>query len=650
MHNFLQKRPVNNQGVSESTTKKKHNTMNDKPNLKPSLKNALTGHCIQVVSKNSCQKSSANSNNTNNNPFLNPFSLETSKKSPSIATKQNRSEADGNLSSQSILKTVPRKPINAQPIGSRSLKKSSVPSTDNRKSSAVATSTSSSSTVGQKRKISSFFSTSNKDCTPTGHTDVTCEDNTQMKENKESSLLNVPPSSSDTLASTGLKLSHSVATSFRAINSINIDTVSEREITGNIEVHNGTEVDRAANGMETVSSTTTENENENENEKRTADHQPDAVYEEEKMVLEQEHEHEQEQVEVEEQEGEGEGEEAAADTADPAPFTPYLIPNLLTPKASGRGVGEDHPHPTPLRTSGVIRSKISSFTQDPQHFSHPARFSLGISRSRLASLVGSKMHPVATPAGAVQLLNTPREARYGAAATPCRRGGVTCVQFDKGGVLCAVGGSNGVLRVYDFDEVTFALHLAANVEIACDPGSETESERGQGQGQGTAVVHPMVHFSGPGRDIADLTWLPSYSGGGEEEQEEEEEEVAVAFTHHPAIHIYDLNTLDRAHCLLPSQERTSGNCCVLCLAPTPPPSLTGTRIGTGKARQKACVNRIVAGGANGILRYWKVPQAGAPSSSSSCRSYSNGRGQASGTKPVWEVLADPLSKAGKTHY
>ena len=36
--------------------------------------------------------------------------------------------------------------------------------------------------------------------------------------------------------------------------------------------------------------------------------------------------------------------------------------------------------------------------------------------------------------------------------------GVNCIKFDNSGVLFAVGGSNGVIRVFDFDEVQHILY------------------------------------------------------------------------------------------------------------------------------------------------------------------------------------------------
>jgi hypothetical protein len=279
---------------------------------------------------------------------------------------------------------------------------------------------------------------------------------------------------------------------------------------------------------------------------------------------------------------------------------PYMIPNLLSPTDSA----DERRKADSLRSSGVVRNKISPFTQDVRHFSHSARQSLGLTHSRMTSLVGRRMHAVAAPAGEVELLNSPRETRYGTSTT--RRGGVTCVKFDKDGVLCAVGSSNGVLRVYDFDEVTYALQLNNNKELICDPEGTVDG--------GTLRVHPMVHFTGPSRDISDICWLPSLA----ENDIGEEDEVAVAFTYSPMINIYDLNTLEKTHHLVPFQaDRSSGNCCILCLE-------------SPSVRTHSRFNTLLAGGGTGMIRRWNLPILSSTND----------------IKPEWEVLADPLSKSG----
>jgi hypothetical protein len=565
MHSFLLKRTTVPDASSERSSKKLKNTKHHKTSKL--IDSAFSANQVSQCVKENKQTSSSNSQ------CQNPFSLSTPKPPLSFLNKQNRVKTDSSVvsSTQSVLKTVSGKSTLSNVT--YSLQKKSVAETKPTSNKCdIVEVPGSGSSNGQGRKISSFFS-SNSNKTNNVHNTVgggSTDSSHQMKENMAVFAPSTPRvenySNSNRIIckDNQSEVFARVPASLRSISAVNIDLpvesadevqeVSEDLIGGNVDINDGIRAD-----LPTYSA------------------KSDPV----------------EQQGRDEEAGEEEDLDADNNTPTPPPIVPYLIPNLLPRTNIAHSGGDTEGASVSLRASGVIRNQISPFTQNPKDFSHSARFLLGVSPSRLASLVGSKMHAVVAPEARVELLNTPRETRYGTAAT--RKGGVTCVKFDKGGVLCAVGSSNGVLRVYDFDEVTFALQVAANFEIVCDPEG-VSGERQQ------ARVHPMVHFPGPGRDIADICWLPALvPGAGEDDEEgkgneDDEDEVAVAFTYSPTVHIYDLNTLDRTHCLQASQERGGGNCCVVCL----PPSLS--------SRLKH-FHRILAGGANGMLRHWKVPRA-----------------------------------------
>ena len=282
---------------------------------------------------------------------------------------------------------------------------------------------------------------------------------------------------------------------------------------------------------------------------------------------------------------------------------PYVIPNALSCKVE-QG-------PASLRCSGVIRNTISWCTSSTKAYSNSPRFLLGLSDSRLASLVACKMHSVAAPDDPVMLMNTPAEVRYG--VVPTRKGSVTSMKFDNDGVLCAVGASNGAIRIYDFDEVNFKLQKDLNFN------NDVNSESGH-LAPPQSFVHPILHFSASGRDISDLIWLPPYFSGG---IDCDEAELCVAFTYHCAIHIYDLNTLMRTHCLMPVEGRNGGNVCVACL-------------NSNNAKKRGNCRQILSGGSNGICSYWKLTDDG----------HNVHVGEQNSIAPSWEVLADPLTTAG----
>jgi hypothetical protein len=51
------------------------------------------------------------------------------------------------------------------------------------------------------------------------------------------------------------------------------------------------------------------------------------------------------------------------------------------------------------------------------------------------------------------------DSAFGGHRLTSSRMGVSVIRFDKYGALFAVGGTNGILRVYDFDECLFHMHL-----------------------------------------------------------------------------------------------------------------------------------------------------------------------------------------------
>lgn len=560
MHNFLAKRPVGD-------AKKKLPAKREKER-KSVLANTLT-------SKNTIQCQSTTNQSMNpasSNPFLNPFSV-TAPKSLSVRSSV---KAAPHSAAQSTLKTVAvtkKPPLLA--LSSRVVKKKEEPTMTSDETTAVT------SLVGggKKRTISQFFS-SNQD---SRHSD-TKQDEKRIERKKEnlctqaaayaSSKVHQPSCESlsdDRKSSSALSLCSIPSVAFKsAADVVGRDTVNDNSCSS--ESENCFTVEDP--GMQDIM------EEDSQDGIKDDDAQEQDVSEE---VQEKKSHH---------------------------VVVPDIIPNLLSKCDEGSA---DRRATDSLRLSGVIRNKISPFTQSAKDYSHGARYSLGLTPSRLASLVSSRMHAVAAPSERVELLNTSREARYGMA--PTRKGGVTCVKFDREGVLCAVGGSNGVLRVYDFDEVTFALQLVTNLDLKNLAPEIREREE-----LPSAHVHPMVHFPGPSRDISDVCWLPSLPQTGLDEVAEEgdEDEVAVAFTFYPSIHIYDLNTLDRTHNLTPLQEdRSSGNCCMVCLAQA------------AASPKQQSFRVVLAGGNTGIFRRWNVTAASSDD-----------------TKPMWEVLADPLSKAG----
>eukprot|EP01041_Mallomonas_annulata_P003149 gene3149-6194_t len=151
------------------------------------------------------------------------------------------------------------------------------------------------------------------------------------------------------------------------------------------------------------------------------------------------------------------------------------------------------------------------------------------------------------------------------------RVGVSCVKFDREGVLVAVGGSNGILRVFDFDMCQMLMN-----------GSSNSNSHNRRLDPGTRSVPPLppVMWIDTRKDISGLDWNPAAP-----------DEIAVSFTYSPVIHIYDLG-------------RSAEPCRVLCV-----------RHCNSGGHLHVCYfgsagEFVLAGGGTGSIRMWdgKRPQ------------------------------------------
>ncbi len=153
--------------------------------------------------------------------------------------------------------------------------------------------------------------------------------------------------------------------------------------------------------------------------------------------------------------------------------------------------------------------------------------------------------------------------------------GCTCIRFDALGALVAVSSSNGVVRVFDFDEVLAALH------------GSSSAARG--------AISPVVSTA-PGPAVTDVQWsLMS------------DNELAVAFAHRSDVYVYDL-------------YRCQNSRDPLCILRT----VRGDSVEARAAAHKHGGNKVlryikrcsglgidsegvVAGSQNGCIRFWNLP-------------------------------------------
>ena len=133
---------------------------------------------------------------------------------------------------------------------------------------------------------------------------------------------------------------------------------------------------------------------------------------------------------------------------------------------------------------------------------------------------------------------------------------------------------------------------------------------------GMAAVSPITNPLCTGRSISDIAWIPPLASSGQEMSE-----IAVAFTYHSEVHIYDLSLNNQLVCVLTlGGDRGRGNSSLL--ARSPPTASIANSVD------------VYAGSTYGQIRMWTVTEAS--------------RFSDAHISPVWEVSGDHLSRSG-TH-
>jgi hypothetical protein len=180
------------------------------------------------------------------------------------------------------------------------------------------------------------------------------------------------------------------------------------------------------------------------------------------------------------------------------------------------------------------------------------------------------------------------------------RDGCTCIRFDSIGALFAVGSSNGVVRIFDFDECLAGMHGPTKLS----PEESISAVLGIPLGAGLGLV-------------TDIRWSLV-----------NKDELAVSFENSSEVHIYDLARCQHSRGPLRKLQivrgkspdaiaanRRSGGNRVLCYMV---PLISGSD------------ERIIAGSMLGHIRLWEVP--------------SSKNTDVSELSPVWEISPEQTSK------
>ncbi|KAG6602969.1 WD40/YVTN repeat-like-containing domain [Phytophthora cinnamomi] len=177
----------------------------------------------------------------------------------------------------------------------------------------------------------------------------------------------------------------------------------------------------------------------------------------------------------------------------------------------------------------------------------------------------------------------------------------SCLEFDAQGVLLAAGASNGIVALYDFDDV---FHRSLNL------GQRLHKEKSQDD-QGAAdgdvevqeqetmadeILHPIHTIFIP-FEVKCIRWNPV-----------NEDEIAVSFSNRNEIQIFNLRKFpNKPHKVLKSSTHpSSGYNDMLYLRATEPNLPNSRQLGMTKKNRRAGGCNIIAGDVDGAIRMWDV--------------------------------------------
>lgn len=172
---------------------------------------------------------------------------------------------------------------------------------------------------------------------------------------------------------------------------------------------------------------------------------------------------------------------------------------------------------------------------------------------------------------------------------------ITCIEFDKEGVLLAVSDNKGIIRIFDFDEVNakdLALKNKQNQirslkmseqksrasEVAADYNLLEQKDEGD---KNTHVrdIYPIITHS-TSFNISCVKWNPS-----------NEDQLAVSFLGNPEVHIYDIESMQPLRLRM---KRELGG-------------VDGNKSLLFNSSKSVTACQLLSGSIHGTLKLWEVP-------------------------------------------
>ncbi|KAG6971267.1 hypothetical protein JG687_00002143 [Phytophthora cactorum] len=165
----------------------------------------------------------------------------------------------------------------------------------------------------------------------------------------------------------------------------------------------------------------------------------------------------------------------------------------------------------------------------------------------------------------------------------------SCLEFDTQGVLLAAGASNGIIALYDFDDVFHrSLNLGQKVH------KEQNADKGEGeeeQKMKDEILHPIHTIFTP-FEVKRIRWNPL-----------NEDEIACSFTNRNEIYMFDLRKFpSKPHKVLKSSNQPSSGYNDLLYLPATQSTVPNSRQLKAKSASKAM--NIIAGDMDGAIRMW----------------------------------------------
>ncbi|KAG1688623.1 hypothetical protein DVH05_003548 [Phytophthora capsici] len=168
----------------------------------------------------------------------------------------------------------------------------------------------------------------------------------------------------------------------------------------------------------------------------------------------------------------------------------------------------------------------------------------------------------------------------------------SCLEFDTQGVLLAVGASNGIVALYDFDDVFYrSLNLGQKMRTL---GEQTRGEEEQKKID-DEILYP-IHTIYTSFEVKCIRWNPL-----------NEDEVACSFTNRNEIHIFDLHKFpSKPQKVLKSSNQPTCGYNDLLYLPSTEPTLANSQQKNGKANVRPKPVFIIAGDMDGAVRMWDL--------------------------------------------